>query len=169
MEIPMNVHTPSPRLRRRIKILLIIFISGLVFSGITAFPLEWELRLANSLVSREDTPHALAEWIQRVYMGLKETNARYPFISYGTDWLAFAHFVIALVFIGPLKQPVRNIWVVEFGIVACIAVFPLALIAGEVRQIPVFWRLVDCMFGLAGGLILIFCYRDIVELENAKQ
>ena len=102
-------------------------------------------------------------------MGLKETNARYPFISYGTDWLAFAHLVIAVVFIGPLKQPVRNIWVVEFGIVACIAVFPLALIAGEVRQIPVFWRLVDCMFGLAGGLILIFCYRDIVELENAKQ
>ena len=169
MEIPMNVHTPSPRLRRRIKILLIIFISGLVFSGITAFPLEWELRLANSLVAREDTPPALADWIQQVYLGVKETNARYPFVLYGTDWLAFAHLVIAVVFIGPLKQPVRNIWVVEFGIVACIAVFPLALIAGEVRQIQVFWRLVDCMFGLAGGLILIFCYRDIVELENAKQ
>lgn len=168
----MNVHTPSPstslRLRRRIKILLIIFILGLAFSGITAFPLEWELRLANSLVARGGTPTALADWIQRVYLGVKETNARYPFVSYGTDWLAFAHLVIALVFIGPLKQPVRNIWVVEFGIVACIAVFPLALVAGELRQIPVFWRLVDCMFGFAGGLILIFCYRDILKLENVK-
>lgn len=166
----MSVRTHSPstpsRLRRRIKILLIIFISGLAFSGITAFPLEWELRLANSLVAHEDTPPVLAEWIQRVYKGVKEINAKYPFVSYGTDWLAFAHLVIAVAFIGPLKQPVRNIWVVEFGIIACIAVFPLALIAGEVRQIPVFWRLVDCMFGFAGGLILIFCYRDIVKLEN---
>ena len=158
----------SLKLRRRIKILLIIFISGLAFSGITAFPLEWELRLANHLVAREGTPPELSEWIQRVYLGVKETNAKYPFVSYGTDWLAFAHLVIAVAFIGPLKQPVRNIWVVEFGILACIAVFPLALIAGEVRQIPVFWRLIDCMFGLAGGLILVCCYRDIVKLENLK-
>ena len=168
----MSVHTHSPstplRIRRRIKILLIIFISGLALSGITAFPLEWELRMANNLVAHEDTPPALAGWIQRVYLGVKETNAKYPFVSYGTDWLAFAHLVIAVAFIGPLKQPVRNIWVVEFGIIACIAVFPLALIAGEVRQIPAFWRLLDCLFGFAGGLILIFCYRDIVKLENLK-
>jgi len=124
--------------------------------------------MANNLVAQEDTPPALAGWIQRVYLGVKETNAKYPFVSYGTDWLAFAHLVIAVAFIGPLKQPVRNIWVVEFGIIACIAVFPFALIAGEVRQIPVFWRLLDCLFGFAGGLILIFCYRDIVKLENLK-
>ena len=153
-------------LRRRIKFLLIIFISGLVLSGITAFPLEWELRLANDMMAREDTHPALAEWIQRVYVGVKETNARYPFVSYGTDWLAFAHFVIAVAFVGPLKEPVRNIWVVEFGIIACIAVFPLALIAGEVRHIPLFWRLLDCVFGFAGGLILIVCYRDIAKLET---
>jgi len=37
----------------------------------------------------------------------------YPFIAYGTDWLAFAHFVIAIAFIGPWRDPVRNVWVVE--------------------------------------------------------
>ena len=29
-------------------------------------------------------------------------------IAYGTDWLAFAHITIAVAFLGPLKDPVRN-------------------------------------------------------------
>src|SRR5687768_7010016 len=166
----MSVHTHSPsrplRIRRRIKILLIIFISGLALSGITAFPLEWELRMANNLVAQEDTPPALAGWIQRVYLGVKETNAKYPFVSYGTDWLAFAHLVIAVAFIGPLKQPVRNIWVVQFGMIACMMIIPLALIAGEVRGIPFFWRLIDCSFGVIGIVPLAICYREIKRLEK---
>jgi|GEM_PF-4312585 len=52
--------------------------------------------------------------------------------------------------IGVLRNPVRNKWVIEFGIIACVMVFPLALMAGAVRGIPIWWRLIDCTFGVAG-------------------
>jgi hypothetical protein len=50
-----------------------------------------------------------------VYDAVKTTNASYPYLAYGTDWLAFAHLVIAVAFIGPLMQPVKNVWVIQFG------------------------------------------------------
>jgi hypothetical protein len=56
--------------------------------------------------------------MNRVHAGVSETYRLYPFIAYGTDWLAFAHIVIAVAFWGPLKNPVRNVWVIEFGMIA---------------------------------------------------
>jgi hypothetical protein len=100
-----------------------------------------------------------------VYAAVKATNDSYPFISYGTDWLAFAHLVIAVVFIGPYKDPVKNIWVIQFGMIACLMVFPLALIAGPIREIPFYWQLIDCSFGIFGFLLLYRSYRYIKELE----
>lgn len=78
----------------------------------------------------------MAWWLGKIRDALTEINAKYPFIAYGTDWLAFAHFVIAILFIGPLRDPVKNIWVVEFGMIACVLVVPFALIMGDVRGIP---------------------------------
>lgn len=87
-------------------------------------------------------------------------------MSYGTDWLAFAHIVIAVVFIGPLKDPVRNVWVIQFGMIACILIIPLALICGPIRQIPFYWQLIDCSFGVIGIIPLYKCYQLIRRLEN---
>jgi hypothetical protein len=159
--------TTSHKLVRQIKSLLILFIIGLVFSGITAFPIEWELDIAQELIETHHLNNRLTQWIDRVYKGVSATNAKYPFIAYGTDWLAFAHLVIALAFIGPLRDPVRNIWVVEFGMVACLAIFPLAFIAGTVRGIPLYWQMIDCSFGVFGGLLLWSCYRKIRLLERS--
>jgi hypothetical protein len=39
-------------------------------------------------------------------------------------------------FIGPYLDPVRNKWVVTFGLIACAGVIPLALIADHIRGIP---------------------------------
>ena len=39
-------------------------------------------------------------WVERVHAALVVTGERYPFLAYGTDWLAFAHLVLALVFVG---------------------------------------------------------------------
>ena len=89
-----------------------------------------------------------------------------PFIAYGTDWLAFAHLVIALAFWGPLRDPVRNVWVVQFGMIACIAVIPLALIAGPIRGIPWGWQLVDISFGVVGVVPLLFAYAGIRRLAR---
>lgn len=70
-----------------------------------------------------------AGWVDRVAAALADAGARYPFLAYGTDWLAFAHLIIAVVFLGPLIDPVRNIWVIQFGVIACAGIIPLALIA----------------------------------------
>ena len=83
---------------RRIRFWLAVFIIGLVLSGITAFPLETELSWLVSILHAgwlrpisEFT--GLLPWIERVYDALRTTNAYYPFLAYGTDWLAFAHLV----------------------------------------------------------------------------
>ena len=34
----------------------------------------------------------------------------YPLLAYGTDWLAFSHLVLAVVFLGAWRDPVRNRW-----------------------------------------------------------
>lgn len=114
-------------------------------------------------------PGALAGWIGRVDEGLRVSYGLYPFLAYGTDWLAFAHLVIAVAFIGPLKDPVRNVWIIEFGIIACLAVFPLALIMGPLRGIPFLWQLIDCSFGLAGLLVLWPVRRMVGRLEQLNK
>jgi hypothetical protein len=157
-------------LRRRIRALLVLFVVGLVLSGVTAFPLETELRWVARLLGAgpATTPaeaSGVLRWLVVVRDALIATNARYPFLAYGTDWLAFAHLVIAIAFVGPLRDPVRNVWVVTFGLWACAAVVPLALIAGAVRGIPPYWRAIDCSFGVGGALLLWPCRRMILDLE----
>jgi hypothetical protein len=85
-------------------------------------------------------------------------------IAYGTDWLAFGHFMIALAFVGPLRHPVRNIWVIEFGMIACVLVVPYAMTMGGFRGIPIGWRLIDCSFGVFGIIPLWFCRQQIKRL-----
>ena len=150
---------------------LVLFIVCLVLSGVTAFPLETELRFGSWLLHA--TPFAewmpeLATWIDRVRDALVATNDDYPFLAYGTDWLAFAHLVIAVAFIGPLRDPVRNVWVIQFGMIACVGVIPLALIAGAVRGIPLGWQLLDMTFGVIGIIPLIIVYRLIKRLEEER-
>jgi hypothetical protein len=158
-------------LTRRIRIWLVLFIVGLVVSGLTAFPLERELALLNHLLGVAPSVPASPEpglhtWLRRVHEGLADTNQRYPFLAYGTDWLAFAHLVIAVAFLGPLRDPVRNKWVLTFGVIACAGVVPLALIAGYVRGIPFYWRLIDSSFGVCGVVPLLVCLGYVRKLER---
>lgn len=147
---------------------------GLIVSGITAFPLAWELQLLNawhgidaSLPPQHYT--GLAFWLATVNQGLHETYAAYPWIAYGTDWLAFAHIAIAVYFIGPFVDPVRNAWVLYAGIIGCVLVLPLALICGPLRGVPLYWRLIDCSFGLFGAMPLLYCVRLTHLMENARR
>jgi len=160
--------TERDRLLRRARVYIGVFIVGLVLSGVTAFPLETELRLVVRLCDHfAFAPEAVSVWLHRVYGALADENARYPFLAYGTDWLAFAHLVIAVVFVGPWRDPVRNKWVLLFGLIACAGVPLLALIAGPVRGIPVYWRLIDCSFGVVGAMVLWPAYRIAERLEKA--
>lgn len=159
------VHANRSILLKEIRKLTSAFIIALIVSGVTAFPIEIELRIANDLMNRLQWGNSFAEWIRTVFKGVTETNAKFPFMAYGTDWLAFAHLVIAVAFIGPLKDPVKNIWIIEFGIISCISVLPLAFIAGSIRNIPFYWQLIDCSFGVFGCILLWVCYKKIKRLE----
>ena len=155
------------RLIRSIRGWIVFFIIALVLSGTTAFALETELGwLLGNWPGREG--EGLYSWVSRTYMALKDANIRYPFLAYGFDWLAFAHLVIAVAFIGVFRDPVRNKWIVAFGMIACVMVFPLALIAGGVRGIPIYWRLIDCSFGVIGIVPLAICYRKIGLMEKLE-
>lgn len=154
---------------RSIRAALLLVMAGLLVSGITAFPLLRETRglldlLAHSSLLGPGTP--LFDWLLQVHTALVETVATSPFLAYGSDWLAFAHIVFALVFIGPLREPVRNQWVVTFGLIACIGVLPLALVAGAVRDVPLFWRLIDCSFAILCAIPLMLCRHYIHLLEH---
>jgi hypothetical protein len=169
----MSSHIERGGLLRRTRIWLGLFIAGLVLGGLTAFPLQLELRwLVAVLHASWMEPCAqatgLLQWIERVNNALAATGSRYPFLAYGTDWLAFAHLAIAVAFLGPLIDPVRNKWVVTFGLIACAGVIPLALIAGQVRGIPLAWRLIDCSFGIVGSVPLLICRRLIAAMERAS-
>ncbi|QEE27294.1 hypothetical protein FTW19_04260 [Terriglobus albidus] len=164
--------TPADALRR-IRFWLVLFIIGLVLSGVTAFPLQTELDwfvavLHHSWIEPTATSTHLLPWTERVQQALTVTNESYPFLAYGTDWLAFAHLVIAITFVGPYIDPVRNKWVITFGLIACAAVIPLALIAGQVRGIPFGWRMIDCSFGIFGAIPLLYCRRLIVRIEQNR-
>lgn len=147
---------------RTIKRWIVFFIIVLALSGVTAIPAETELEFVCRFFP---TGSIVGSWLDKVYLGIHDANTRYPFLAYGYDWLAFAHFVLAILFIGPLRQPVKNKWVIEFGIIACLLIIPLALIAGYYRGIPLWWRLIDCSFGVLGMVPLFICLRLIHKLE----
>ncbi|WP_127499873.1 hypothetical protein [Actinoplanes solisilvae] len=150
---------------RAIRAWLLIFVVGLVLSGVTAFPLVTEVRMLADVLHAVPAPDALTAWIDRVHEGLRVTGDQYPFIAYGTDWLAFAHIVIAAAFWGPWRNPVRNIWVIEWGMVCCVAIIPLALVAGPIRELPFWWTLIDISFGVFGIVPLIIVRQKIKKLE----
>lgn len=159
---------PSPQLRA-IRIWLSLFVVGLVLSGITAFPLEHETGwLAGFFAAHPILPAGIVLWIDRVHQALYQDSLRAPFLAYGTDWLAFAHLVLAVAFLGPLVDPVRNKWVVQFGLIACGGVLLLALIAGPLRGIPLAWRMIDCCFGVFGAIPLLIALGKTNRLEEAQ-
>ncbi|MDO4551731.1 MAG: hypothetical protein Q4C96_10830 [Planctomycetia bacterium] len=157
----------------KIRGMLLFFIVALVLSGITAFPLRAELHLLNSCFGAQtavgETWPDLVFWLEYIQKGLDENAEKYPFMAYGTDWLAFAHLIIAVAFLGPLRDPVKNIWVIHFGMIACILVIPLAFICGTVREIPLLWKLIDCSFGVGGIIPLIFVHRWTKKYENLTE
>jgi len=145
---------------------LVFFMTMLTLSGITAMPAEWELSI---VVKFFDDHSPLGSWLNEIHFAVQETGKKFPFLFYGYDWLGFAHMLIAIAFIGPYKDPVKNKWVIEFGTIACFLIIPFALFIGYFRGIPFWWRLIDCSFGVFGLIPLGICYNKITELERATR
>ena len=152
-----------PNLRRQIQAILLFFMAALVISGATAIPAHREISF---LLAHMPVASFATDWLQKVFDALDTTQNNFPFLLYGYDWLAFAHFVIAIVFIGPLRDPVKNIWVLEFGLIACVLIIPYAFAFCALRGIPYWWTLIDCSFGVFGFIPLWICRKKTLELEK---
>ena len=157
------------QVEKRLKGTLWLFMIGLVLSGLSIFPLVAEIGWLNHWMGGDTIigmrfPE-LGQWVTQVNSALIYTNQQYPFILYGSDWLGFAHLMIAVAFIGPLRDPVRNVWVIEFGGIACVLVIPFALLCAPMREIPLLWILTDCSIAIFGTLLLGYARSMVARLE----
>jgi hypothetical protein len=158
-------------LRARIRAWTIAFIAGLFISGATALPIPTAVAVGSRVLGPDLSaggrlPGAVAEWLRTVRSGVETTAAQAPFMFYGTDWLAFGHFVIGLAFIGAVRDPVRNRWLYQFGMLACALVPVWAVVFGHIRGIPPWWRVTDAAFGIVGFVPMWLCHRWSRELET---
>lgn len=156
------------QLLKKIRILVVFFIIALALSGITAFPVYTELSFLQ-LHGWMNNDQFFGEWLSKVYNGVKNTYDKYPFLFYGYDWLAFAHLMIAALFYGVYKDPVRNKFILSWGMFCCVSVIPLAFICGTIRGIPIYHILIDCCFGVIGIIPLYACRKFVLQLETLQK
>lgn len=161
------------RLLRRIRVLLGLFAAGLVLCGIVIFPLKWQIDTVAALFGPGTLTDRLfppmAQWIAQLQTGIAAIADNHPYLFYCTDWVGFAMIAIALAFIGPIKDPIRNIWVIRYGILVCLLTFPMVVISGIVRGFPLFWLPIDCAFGAAGLLLLCPAIHYTKRLETVRR
>ncbi len=97
----------KPLLLTKIRLMIILFVVLLILSGATAFANYTELKwMVSTQLFADDS--LIGSWLTKVWLAIKDTNDNHQLLFYGYDWLAFAHIVIGLAFIGPYRDPVRN-------------------------------------------------------------
>ena len=139
---------------------------GLFMSGVTVWPAVPELKMAVRLVWGDGEPTGvLHSFILQAIEGLESVEENYPFVLYANDWLAFAHIVLAILFAGAIRDPVRNIWIVQCGLIMCALVPVLAGICIPIRGLTLVWFWIDFSFAPAAALPLWIALRDIRRVE----
>jgi hypothetical protein len=110
-------------------------------------------------------------WLNKVYSGVVDTYGKYPFLFYGYDWLAFAHLVIAALFYGIYKDPVRNKFILSLGNVLLLHRYNSTCIylRKHKRYSKFITYLVDCSFGVIGIIPLYVCRRFVLQLEALQK
>ncbi len=157
---------------KQIRFLTILFIIGLVLSGATAIPIEWQLdKLVGWLGLSGQSPDQFASgtwqhWLLWVRQGVAEMNQKYPFMSYGGDWLAFGHFGIAIVFLWAVRDPVKHRFLFDYGLILCLLLLPYALVFGHFRGVPIWWRGIDSLFGIIGAIPIYLARRIVYSINN---
>jgi len=147
--------------------MLAIVAFGLVASGVTVWPAVSELKLAVSIVWGDAEPSGVLHgFVLRAIEGLEAVGAQYPFMLYAHDWLAFAHLVLAILFTGAIRNPIRNVWIVQCGLIMCVLVPILAGICIPIRGLPPIWFWIDFAFAPAAGIPLWIALKDIKRAEE---
>ena len=156
----------SPELKRA-KLMMLIVIIGLFIAGVTIWPLTWELKVLVDIIWGNAEPTGeLHQFIVTTIKSLETVAIEHPFILYGFDWLAYAHIVLAILFIGPYRDPVKNVWVIQFGLICCALVPVLAGICIPIRGMPFSWFLIDAAFAPAAALPLWIALKDVQKFTR---
>lgn len=143
-----------------------MLMAGLVIAGATAFFIPWGVDL---IVTHSPLPKWINQtaWLNYVLNGVIQIDKSFDFIWYGTDWMAFAHLLFAILFYGLYKDPIRNKWLVSFGLIACVAIAPIAIGFGHLRGIPLIWQFLDMAFGVIAGAFLLRIKSLIQSIEKS--
>jgi len=147
--------------------MLVIVALGLFVSGVTIWPWEIELSFAISTLQTIKGPEPLTQLLQEIRHDMRILDEKNSFVLYIADWLAFAHLVLAALFLMALKDPIRNVLVVRFGILCSLSVPILAITCIPMRGIPLFWILIDSSFALC-AIPLWIALKDIKRLDQEK-
>lgn len=155
---------------KRAKWMLWIVVAGLFMSGVTIWPAIFELETLIGILWGDAEPTgALHRFLVLVVDSLHATKADYHFLWYAGDWLAFAHIVLAILFAGAARDPVRNKWIVQCGLIMCALIPLLAGICIPIRGLPIFWFFVDSAFAPAAAIPLLIVLHDIRKVEQVQQ
>jgi hypothetical protein len=155
---------------KRAKWMLGIVAAGLFISGVTIWPALWELKtIVRILWDGTEPTGAIHRFLLDALRSLESVGSNYPFLFYAGDWLAFAHIVLAILFAGAARDPVRNVWVVQCGLIMCALVPVLAGICIPLRGLPWQWFLVDFAFAPAAALPLAIALHDIRLLTSSTR
>ena len=148
----------------RAKWMLGIVAFGLFVSGVTVWPAISELNFALSILPES----GLKSFVLQVKEGLQSVNETHPYLMYGYDWLAFAHICLSILFLGAIKDPVRNKWIVQCGLIMCALIPVLSLICIPLRGIPFYWFIFDFLFAPGAAIPLVIALRDIIKAEQER-
>jgi len=154
---------------KRTRVMLGIVVFGLLISAVTIWPAVPELKMAVRLVWGEGLPQGVLHgFLLQAIEGLEVMQAKYPFMLYAHDWLAFAHIVLAILFAGAMRDPVRNKWIIECGLIMCALIPLLAGVCIPLRGIPFVWFWMDFAFAPAAALPLWIALCDIRKAEAGE-
>ncbi len=154
-----------------VKIWMGVVAVGLILSGLTCYWLPAELALVVKffeVLSLDQLPllDEMYAFVVHTKAGVDLVAREYPQLFLGTDYLGFAHVLLGILFIGAVRDPVKNIWIIEFGLIACVLVIPAAFLFGYLRGAPLMHYLVDSSFGVVAIFFLIKAYQRVREVER---
>lgn len=154
---------------KRAKWMLGVVAVGLFLSGVTVWPAISELQLIVDFVwGQSESSNMLYAFLLKTIDGLQSVKSGYPFLLYAHDWLAFAHVMLAILFAGAIRDPVRNKWVIQCGLIMCAIVPIWAGICIPIRRLPLFWFWIDFSFAPAAAIPLFIALRDVRRLESKQ-
>lgn len=155
---------------RVIRVCLVLFFLGILFGLHTVVFVEVETALFAKFLGRgtwmAQTLPVVSTWIDTLYVSITESYRAYPVMAYCMDWLSYACIVFALFIVGAIRDPVRNVWIIQVYLAGCVLASLLPWVVGPMRGVPVFWRVLDGSFGVMGFMILFVAYRLTRRLER---